>query len=38
MILDWDVAHPLMQYIRDLASIRIVKAVRPSSRPRARPS
>ncbi len=26
VILDWDVAHPLMQYIRDLAFVRIAKA------------
>ena len=27
IILDWNVAHPLMQYIRDLAQVRILKAV-----------
>ena len=26
VVLDWDVAHPLMQYIRDLALVRIAKA------------
>ncbi len=25
-ILDWNVAHPLMQYVRDLSTIRILKA------------
>ena len=27
MILDWDVAHPLMQYIRDLSTVVILKAI-----------
>lgn len=27
VVLDWDVAHPLMQYIRDLSTIRIMKAI-----------
>lgn len=27
IVLDWDVAHPLMQYIRDLSTIKIAKAV-----------
>ncbi len=26
VILDWDIGHPLMQYIRDLADVRILKA------------
>lgn len=26
IILDWDIAHPLMQYIRDLRLVRVVKA------------
>ena len=26
VILDWDVSHPLMQYIRDLSTVAIVKA------------
>jgi hypothetical protein len=27
VILDWDVAHPLLQYIRDLSLVRILQAV-----------
>lgn len=27
IILDWDVAHPLMQYVRDLPTVAILKAV-----------
>ena len=27
IILDWNVGHPLMQYVRDLAQIRILKAI-----------
>ncbi len=27
VILDWDVAHPLMQYIRDLSTVVILKAI-----------
>jgi len=27
IILDWNVAHPLMQYVRDLAQIRILKGI-----------
>jgi von Willebrand factor type A domain/Aerotolerance regulator N-terminal len=27
VILDWDVAHPLMQYIRDLPTVAILKAI-----------
>src|SRR5262249_53064405 len=27
IVLDWDVSHPLMQYIRDLGTIKIAKAI-----------
>jgi hypothetical protein len=27
VILDWDVAHPLMQFIRDLSTVAILKAI-----------
>ena len=26
MILDWDISHPLMQYIRDLSLVFVAKA------------
>ena len=33
VILDWDIAHPLMQYIRDLSLIVIAEGARSSSLP-----
>ncbi len=27
VILDWDIAHPLMQYVRDLSTVAVLKAI-----------